>query len=95
MRLLPAVALLTATGLVAAPALAATAPYVDKRTTLDALSLEDFQSAVVDDRGVELGGIGSGLFALGNNEYWTITDRGPNGEIGDTRTFIVPEFTPS
>jgi hypothetical protein len=95
MRLLPAVALLTATGLVAAPALAATAPYVDKRTTLDALSLEDFQPTVVDDRGVELGGIGSGLFALGNNEYWTITDRGPNGEIGDTRTFIVPEFTPS
>ena len=29
------------------------------------------------------------------NEYWTVTDRGPNGEIGDTRTFIVPEFTPT
>lgn len=96
MRLLPAVALLGVTGLVAGPALAATdVPTVDKRVTLDAIALEDVQSTVVDDHGVELGGIGSGLFALGRNEYWTVTDRGPNGEIGDARTFIVPEFTPT
>lgn len=96
MRLLPAVALLGVTGLVAGPALAATdVPTVDKRVTLDAIALEDVQSTVVDDHGVELGGIGSGLFALGRNEYWTVTDRGPNGEIGDARTFIVPDFTPT
>lgn len=99
MRLLPAVALMGVPGLLAAPALAATdatgAPTVDKRVTLPAIALEDAQSSVVDDHGVELGGIGSGLFALGRNEYWTVTDRGPNGEIGDARTFIVPEFTPT
>jgi hypothetical protein len=99
MRLLPAVALMGVTGLLAGPALAATAapsaPTVDKRVTLDAVPLGDFQSTVVDDHGVELGGLGSGLFALGRNEYWTVTDRGPNGEVGDARTFIVPEFTPS
>lgn len=96
MRLLPAAALMGVSALLAAPALAATeAPTVDKRVTLPAIALEDVQAPVVDDHGVELGGIGSGLFALGKNEYWTVTDRGPNGEIGDARTFIVPEFTPT
>ncbi len=94
MRLLPAVSLLAVTVL-AAPAVAADASYVDKRVTLPAIALEDVQSTVLDDHGVELGGIGSGLFALGRNEYWTVTDRGPNGEVGDARTFIVPEFTPT
>lgn len=94
MRLLPAVSLLAVTVL-AAPAVAADTSYVDKRVTLPAIALEDVQSTVLDDHGVELGGIGSGLFALGRNEYWTVTDRGPNGEVGDARTFIVPEFTPT
>ncbi|NYI42995.1 hypothetical protein BJ993_000075 [Nocardioides aromaticivorans] len=94
MRLLPAVSLLAVTVL-ATPAVAADTSYVDKRVTLPAIALEDVQSTVLDDHGVELGGIGSGLFALGRNEYWTVTDRGPNGEVGDARTFIVPEFTPT
>lgn len=94
MRLLPAVSLL-AVAVLAAPAVAADTSYVDKRVTLPAIALEDVQPTVVDDHGVELGGIGSGLFPLGRNEYWTVTDRGPNGEVGDARTFIVPEFTPT
>ncbi|QSR26961.1 Tat pathway signal protein [Nocardioides aromaticivorans] len=94
MRLLPAVSLLAVTVL-ATPAVAADTSYVDKRVTLPAIALEDVQSTVLDDHGVELGGIGSGLFALGRNEYWTVTDRGPNGEVGDARTFVVPEFTPT
>jgi hypothetical protein len=52
--------------------------------------------SIPNDRGMLLGGFGSGLFNLGHDEYWTITDRGPNGEpADDVRTFIVPEFTPT
>src|SRR5262245_4174104 len=50
---------------------------------------------VVNDHGVDLGGIGSDLWhgaGDGPGTYWMITDRGPNGE--DPRTFPVPEFTP-
>jgi len=100
MRIVPLVIVpLLAAGL-SAPALAAGSPAVTKSATLPDIALGAFQNAelpgsVSDDRGVLLGGIGSGLFALGANEYWTVTDRGPNGEIGDTRTFIVPEFTPT
>lgn len=94
MRLIPAVSLLAVT-VIAAPALAASAPYVDKRVTLAGVALGDVQPGIADDHGVQLGGLGSGLFALGRNEYWTVTDRGPNGEIGDARTFIVPDFTPT
>ena len=88
-------------GLAAAPAAAEV--LVDKSATLPAIPLAEFQNAqlpgsISDDRGVLLGGIGSGLFRVGKNEYWTITDRGPNGEPeppGGVRTFIVPEFTPT
>ena len=83
----------------ARPVLGATGT-VEKSSTLPTIGVGAFQNAnlpgsISDDRGVRLGGIGSGLFSLGSNEYWTVTDRGPNGEIGDTRTFIVPEFTPT
>jgi len=89
-----------ATVLVAPPAVATEAPYVDKSATLPDIPLGDLQNSmhpgsIADDRGVMLGGIGSGLFPLGHNEYWTVTDRGPNGEIGDIRTFLVPDFTPT
>ncbi|HSV38595.1 MAG TPA: esterase-like activity of phytase family protein [Nocardioidaceae bacterium] len=100
MRIAPLVLVpLLAAGLTA-PALAAGSPQVTKAATLPDIPLGAFQNAelpdsVSDDRGVLLGGIGSGLFPLGGNEYWTVTDRGPNGEIGDDRTFIVPEFTPT
>ena len=33
---------------------------------------------------------------MGKNEYWTITDRGPNGEPNDSlRSFPVPSFNPA
>ena len=38
---------------------------------------------------------GAACSPLGGNSYWTVTDRGPNGEIGDARTFLVPDFTPT
>jgi hypothetical protein len=54
------------------------------------------------DRLVDLGGIGSDLFrapGTSTNEFYQITDRGPNGEadvMGTTRrTFPVPWFTPT
>ena len=54
------------------------------------------------DRTVNLGGIGSDLFrapGTSTNEFWMITDRGPNGEAdvaGTTRrTFPVPWFDPT
>src|SRR5689334_1969746 len=105
MRIVPVLATcvaatLAATAVSTAAASAAEAPTVDKSVVLPAIPLAGFQDAalpgsITDDRGVLLGGIGSGLFPLGANEYWTITDRGPNGEIGDTRTFLVPTFTPT
>ena len=101
MRIAPfLVAPILLAGTIGAPALATGSPTVTKAASLPDVPLGAFQNAelpgtVSDDRGVMLGGIGSGLFALGGNEYWTVTDRGPNGEIGDLRTFIVPEFTPT
>ncbi|MFI2734385.1 esterase-like activity of phytase family protein [Streptomyces sp. NPDC018711] len=56
--------------------------------------------SVADDRGVDLGGIGSDLYPAGRRgEYWTVTDRGPNGQIAvgkdKRRTFPVPGFDPA
>ncbi|MFB6988629.1 esterase-like activity of phytase family protein [Streptomyces sp. NPDC056304] len=55
---------------------------------------------VADDRGVMLGGIGSDLYPAGRKgEFWTVTDRGPNGQIKidgkKRRTFPVPGFDPA
>ncbi|MFD7069043.1 esterase-like activity of phytase family protein [Streptomyces sp. NPDC059913] len=55
---------------------------------------------VPDDRGVKLGGIGSDIYpAERPGEFWTVTDRGPNGQIKvggkKRRTFPVPGFNPS
>jgi plastocyanin len=56
---------------------------------------------IADDRGFLLGGVGSDLWGAPDDpvgEYWTITDRGPNGQIKvddkNRRTFPVPDFTP-
>lgn len=74
---------------------------VTKTSTLPDIALGEFQNAqlpdsIDDDRGVTLGSIGSGLFPLGANEYWTVTDRGPNPEVyDDVRTFVVPTFDPT
>ena len=98
------VATVAAATLSLGPASAVDAPTVDKRATLSAIDLASVQTSIANDRGVDLGGIGSGLFALGHNQYWTVTDRGPNGDVdknytgtpaaaGD-KSFILPEFTP-
>lgn len=76
-------------------------PSVEQTATLPDVKLAGFQNAelsdsIKDDRGIRLGGLGSGLFSIGDGEFWTITDRGPNGEpADDIRTFVVPEFTPT
>lgn len=58
-------------------------------------------NTIPNDRKFLLGGIGSDLWrAAGDppNEFWVVTDRGPNGQIRvdnvNRRTFPVPEFTP-
>lgn len=56
--------------------------------------------SVSDDRGVKLGGIGSDIYPAGREgEFWTVTDRGPNGQIKidgkKRRTFPVPGFDPA
>lgn len=51
---------------------------------------------ITNDRSVRLGSLSSDLFhdpADSYNEFWAITDRGPNGNPG-LRTFLTPEFTP-
>ncbi|WP_327091470.1 esterase-like activity of phytase family protein [Nonomuraea sp. NBC_01738] len=86
----------------AAPASAAPPkPRITSDVTLPAPALADFEQGLVeDDRGVKLGGVGSGLYPAGRRgEYWMVTDRGPNGEPkidGEKRrTFPVPEFAPA
>jgi len=98
-----------------APALDSTAPAtaapgaplrVVSDSTLAPLRLSDLArqefpgSPPVDDHGIVLGGIGSDLYpAQAPDEYWMITDRGPNGQVkgsdGKVRTFPVPTFDPS
>ncbi|MFF8657559.1 esterase-like activity of phytase family protein [Streptomyces huasconensis] len=73
--------------------------------TLGDIPLAEFSNALLpgtvnDDRGVDLGGIGSDLYpASRKGEFWTVTDRGPNGQIKvdgkKRRTFPVPGFDPA
>ncbi|MEU8618619.1 esterase-like activity of phytase family protein [Streptomyces sp. NPDC048623] len=67
---------------------------------LAAFSNRLLPGTVADDRGVDLGGIGSDLYPGERpGEYWTVTDRGPNGQISvgkdKRRTFPVPGFDPA
>ncbi|MFE7073734.1 esterase-like activity of phytase family protein [Streptomyces sp. NPDC057620] len=92
---------------VAGPAVGA--PSGDARVTgsatLGDLPLGTFSNGllpgtVADDRGVDLGGIGSDIYPAGRKgEFWTVTDRGPNGQIKvdgvKRRTFPVPGFDPA
>ena len=51
---------------------------------------------IVDDHGVRFGSLGSDIFHDPDdsyNEFWAITDRGPNGNPG-RRTFVAPKFNP-
>jgi len=83
------------------PVTGATAPKVTRSATLPPIELGPFQNAnlpgsIKDDRNLKLGSIGSGLFRAGADEYWTVTDRGPNGEpYDDVHNFLLPEFDPT
>ncbi|WP_181798277.1 esterase-like activity of phytase family protein [Streptomyces sp. WELS2] len=78
---------------------------VVRTATLGEIPLGAFSNAllpgsVADDHGVRLGGIGSDIYPAGRKgEYWTVTDRGPNGQIKvdgkKRRTFPVPGFDPA
>lgn len=78
---------------------------VSRTATLGDIPLGVFSNTllpwtVADDRGVDLGGIGSDIYPAGRKgEFWTVTDRGPNGQIKvdgkKRRTFPVPGFDPA
>ncbi|GAA3487274.1 esterase-like activity of phytase family protein [Streptomyces cremeus] len=80
-------------------------PRVVSTATLPDIPLAKFSNRLLpgtvhDDRGVDLGGIGSDLYPAGRHgEFWTVTDRGPNGQIEvgkeKRRTFPVPGFNPA
>ncbi len=75
-------------------------------STFSDTSIKDSQNkllpgSVANDRKVFLGSIGSDLWhgpQDARDEFWMITDRGPNGQIKvdgtNRRTFWVPEFNP-
>jgi hypothetical protein len=75
--------------------------------TLPDTPLAAFQNArlpdsLTNDRKILLGSIGSDLWHGADeprDEFWMITDRGPNGQIAvnteNRRTFAVPEFNPT
>jgi len=75
--------------------------------TLPDTPIKGFQNAVLpgsvaNDRKVLLGSVGSDLWhgpKDPRDEFWMITDRGPNGQIAvdgkNRRTFWVPEFNPT
>ncbi|MFF9624196.1 esterase-like activity of phytase family protein [Streptomyces griseosporeus] len=81
------------------------AAQVVRTATLGDIPLGAFSNALLpgtvgDDRGVDLGGIGSDMYPAGTKgEFWTVTDRGPNGQIkvdgSKRRTFPVPGFDPA
>src|SRR5690349_6681313 len=89
---------------------AQTAPAQNKVTatyTFPEIAIKDFQNkkfpgSVANDRKVLLGSVGSDLWHDPNgprDEFWMLTDRGPNGQIAvegkNRRTFWVREFNPT
>ncbi|MGW6279833.1 esterase-like activity of phytase family protein [Kribbella sp. NPDC055071] len=101
------VAVAALVGGTAGPAMAghSSGPKVVGTATLPDLALGKFSNSllpgsVANDRGVDLGGIGSDIYpAERPGEFWTVTDRGPNGQIKidgkNRRTFPVPGFDPA
>ncbi|MEW2523807.1 esterase-like activity of phytase family protein [Streptomyces sp. NPDC047071] len=81
------------------------AARVTSQATLGDIPLGAFSNRLLpgtvrNDRGVDLGGIGSDIYPAGRKgEFWTVTDRGPNGQIKvdgkKRRTFPVPGFDPA
>jgi len=75
--------------------------------TFPDVSIKEFQNkkfpgSVANDRKVLLGSVGSDLWhgpKDAPDEFWMLTDRGPNGQIKidgkNRRTFWVPEFNPT
>ena len=75
--------------------------------TFPDLPIKEFQNqhlkgSVANDRKVLLGSIGSDLWHGATDprdEFWMLTDRGPNGQVvvegKNRRTFWVPEFNPA
>jgi hypothetical protein len=78
-------------------------PRIVRVATLTDMSLADFQNTVLpgtitNDRLIRFGSIGSDMFRRHTdptNEFWMVTDRGPNGQPGGRRTFPVFEFNPT
>ena len=74
--------------------------------TFPNVPIKDFQNqllpgSVAYDRKILLGSVGSDLWRGPKDprdEFWMVTDRGPNGQIKvdgtNRRTFLVPEFNP-
>lgn len=90
------------------PVLATSPVTVVADATLVDIPLSTVQNAalpsapITNDRGVLLGGIGSDLYHMPGapaDEFWAVTDRGPNSEVevdGEVRpTALTPEFTPT
>ena len=90
--------------------LIATPPFAEDKVTdiytLPNIPMREFHnkmlpSSIADDRKVLLGSMGSDLWRGPQDprdEFWMVTDRGPNGQIKvdgkNRRTFWVPEFNP-
>ena len=71
-------------------------------TSIKVFQNKSFPGSVANDRKVLLGSVGSDLWhgpKDARDEFWMLTDRGPNGQIrvdgSNRRTFWVPEFNPT
>ncbi|MET0500189.1 MAG: esterase-like activity of phytase family protein [Candidatus Binatia bacterium] len=78
------------------------ATYTLPDTPIKAFQNTALPGNVANDRKVLLGSVGSDLWHGSKDprdEFWMITDRGPNGQIAvdgkNRRTFWVPEFNPT
>lgn len=78
------------------------AAYTFPKIAIKEFQNEKFPGSVANDHKVLLGSVGSDLWhdpSGARDEFWMITDRGPNGQISvagkNRRTFWVPEFNPT
>lgn len=77
------------------------ATYTLPDTPIKPVQTAVLPGSIVNDRKVLLGSVGSDLWhgpTDPRDEFWMLTDRGPNGQIKvdgtNRRTFWVPDFTP-
>lgn len=75
--------------------------YTFPNTPLKEFHNKVLPGSIANDRKVLLGSVGSDLWRGPKDppdEFWMVTDRGPNGQIKvdgtNRRTFLVPEFNP-